>query len=172
MTPEAPLYLHPPGLLCALGDNLPDIRAALFHGVSPGMQRREDWSPGRSLTLGVVEAALPDLRLLPLQDRSRNNALLLAAFARVEENYRRLAAGLPASRIAVVIGTSTSGMFEAESAARAHAENGFWPSGFHYAQQELGSPARMLARELALEGPAYAVSTACTSSAKALIAAA
>jgi 3-oxoacyl-[acyl-carrier-protein] synthase-1 len=48
-------------------------------------------------------------------------------------------------------------------------ERGGWPPGFHPLQQELGSPARALAASLGISGPAYAVSTACTSSAKALI---
>ncbi|MDR1350007.1 MAG: beta-ketoacyl-ACP synthase [Zoogloeaceae bacterium] len=163
------VYLHPPGVLCALGDDLPDIRAALFSGKSPGMQATEEYSPGRALRLGKVEAVLPDTCFLPKTERSRNNALLLAAFARVEADYRRAAADLSPERIAVVIGTSASGMFEAESAARTLEKEGVWPETFHYAQQELGSPAKMLADFLGVSGPAYAVSTACTSSAKALI---
>ncbi|MCZ3290719.1 hypothetical protein NYZ69_19335, partial [Acinetobacter baumannii] len=53
-----------------------------------------------------------------------------------------------------------------------HACNGIWPAGFTYDVQELGSPARFLARELGVSGPAYVVSTACSSSAKALASAA
>ncbi|MDR2365527.1 MAG: beta-ketoacyl-ACP synthase [Zoogloeaceae bacterium] len=169
MNSDVPIHLHPPGVLCALGDDLADIGAALFSGESPGMQMTEEFSPGRFLRLGKVTASLPDTRFLPMPERSRNNALLLAAFARVETAYRRAAANLPPERVAVVIGTSASGMFEAESAVRTLEETGAWPEGFHYAQQELGSPAKMLAGVLGVSGPAYAVSTACTSSAKALI---
>ncbi|MDR3087765.1 MAG: beta-ketoacyl-ACP synthase [Azoarcus sp.] len=168
----SPVWLHSPGLLCALGDDLAGIREALFKGDSPGMQTSDAYSPGRPLRIGRVDAALPEPGVLPVQDRTRNNALALAAFARIEARYRRLAAGLPSSRIAVVIGTSTSGMFESERAVRHWTANGDWPHGFHYLQQELGSPARMFADYLGVTGPAYAVSTACTSSAKALIAAA
>jgi 3-oxoacyl-[acyl-carrier-protein] synthase-1 len=164
-----PIYLHAPGVLCALGDDLAGIREAMFAGACPGMRASDAYSPGRSLRLGFVEAPLLDTGFLPVEDRTRNNALALAAFARVEARYRALAAGLPAARIAVVIGTSTSGMFEAESAARFLRERGGWPPGFHPLQQELGSPARALAAFLGVSGPAYAVSTACTSSAKALI---
>ncbi|MDR1063802.1 MAG: beta-ketoacyl-ACP synthase [Azoarcus sp.] len=167
-----PIHLYPPGILCALGDDLVSVREALFSGNSPGMRTTDAYSSGRSLRLGIVDAALPDIGFLPVAQRTRNNALALAAFARIEARYRRLAAGLPASRIAVVIGTSTSGMFESESAVEYLAAHGNWPQGFHFLQQELGSPARMLARQLGATGPAYAVSTACTSSAKALVAAA
>ncbi|GHT90473.1 beta-ketoacyl-[acyl-carrier-protein] synthase II [Betaproteobacteria bacterium] len=163
------VYLHAPGVLCALGDHLPDIRAALFVGESPGMRMSDAYSPGRALCLGLVDAKLPDIDFLPREARTRNNALLLAAFARIEADYRRLAAGLPPARIAVVLGTSTSGIFESEAAVRVWQQTGVWQEKYHYLQQELGSPAQMLARVLGVEGAAYTVSTACTSSAKALI---
>jgi 3-oxoacyl-[acyl-carrier-protein] synthase-1 len=165
----SPVWLHAPGVLCALGDDLAAIRAALFAGASPGMRMSDAYSPGRPLRLGFVDAPLPDTGFLPLEERTRNNALALAAFARIEPLYRKLAAGLPAARIAVVIGTSTSGMASSESAACFREAHGDWPGNYHYLQQELGSPARMLARHLGVAGPAYAVSTACTSSARALI---
>ncbi|MDR3299089.1 MAG: beta-ketoacyl-ACP synthase [Candidatus Accumulibacter sp.] len=165
----APIYLYPPGVLCALGDDLPTLREALFSGVSPGMRSSESWSPGRALHLGQVDAALPDVGFLPKEQRSRGNALLLVAFARVEEAWRQAVADVPSCRTAVVIGTSASGMAESENAVRALRDNGVWPEDFHYSQQEYGSPARMLAHVLNIEGPAYTVSTACTSGAKALI---
>ena len=46
--------------------------------------------------------------------------------------------------------------------------DGDLPPGFSYPGQEMGAPARFLARLLGLTGPAYTVSTACTSSGKAL----
>ncbi|MDR3220775.1 MAG: beta-ketoacyl-ACP synthase [Candidatus Accumulibacter sp.] len=165
----APIYLYPPGVLCALGDDLPTLREALFSGVSPGMRASENWSPGRALYLGQVDVALPDVRFLPKELRSRGNAMLLAAFSRIEEFWRESVADVPPCRAAVVIGSSTSGISESEDAVRALRDNGVWPEDFHYSQQEFGSPARMLARVLNIDGPAYAVSTACTSGAKALI---
>ncbi|MDR0717966.1 MAG: beta-ketoacyl-ACP synthase [Azoarcus sp.] len=167
-----PAWLYPPGLLCALGGGLAAVREALFRGERAGMRTSDAYSPGCPLALGLVDAALPDVGFLPVEQRSRNNALALAAFKLIEADYRRLAAGLPSARIAVVIGTSTSGMFEGESAVRFRVEHGQWPREFHYSQQELGSPARMFANVLGVAGPAYAVSTACTSSAKALVSAA
>jgi 3-oxoacyl-[acyl-carrier-protein] synthase-1 len=152
-----------------LGHDLASVRAALFSGASPGMCASDAYSPGRLLHLGLVDVALPSMKDFPVPDRSRNNALLLAALAQIEPAYRAAAARLSPARIAVVIGTSTSGIFEGESAVRTLVQNGTWPEGFHYSQQELGSAAQMLARHLKIEGPAYAVSTACTSSAKALI---
>ncbi|MGH8854710.1 MAG: beta-ketoacyl-ACP synthase, partial [Telluria sp.] len=77
-----------------------------------------------------------------------------------------------AARVGVVLGTSTSGVGATEAAVAAHAAHGALPADFHYGQQEMGSVAELLARELAVGGPAYVHSSACSSSAKALASAA
>ena len=55
---------------------------------------------------------------------------------------------------------------------RQYLQDGSMPEAFHYAQQEMGSPAGMLAKELNISGPAYVHSSACSSSAKAFASAA
>jgi 3-oxoacyl-[acyl-carrier-protein] synthase I len=72
------------------------------------------------------------------------------------------------ARVGIVLGTSTSGIAEGEAAVAALASGSGLPREFHYAQQEIGSVAPFLACYLGTSGPAYTVSTACTSSAKAL----
>ncbi|MDR2710878.1 MAG: beta-ketoacyl-ACP synthase [Burkholderiales bacterium] len=165
----SPIILLPPAIVCALGDGLENVREALFSGVSPGMRRSDTYSPGRMLTLGHVDTPLPSLDGFPLPQRSRNNALLLATFAQIEAAFHEQARDIPAHRIAVILGTSTTGIGESEDAVQFHCQNGYFPEGFHFSQQELGSSARMLAEHLGCTGSVYSVSTACTSSAKALI---
>ncbi|MCL1861564.1 MAG: beta-ketoacyl-ACP synthase [Proteobacteria bacterium] len=171
MCPD-PIVLLPPAVSCALGDGLENVREALFSGHSPGMRRSDAYSPGRTLTLGHADTPLPPLDSFPLPQRSRNNALLLATFAQIEPSFRELAHDIPAHRVAVILGTSTSGIAESETAVRHHHQTGHLPEWFHSSQQEPGSPARTLAEYLGCAGPVYSVSTACTSSAKALISAA
>ncbi|MGH8636275.1 MAG: beta-ketoacyl-[acyl-carrier-protein] synthase family protein [Burkholderiales bacterium] len=71
-------------------------------------------------------------------------------------------------RIGVFIGTSTSGLLQAELAYRRRdSETGALPDDFHYAQtQNSFSVADFTQRYLGLEGPAFVVSSACSSSAK------
>lgn len=71
-------------------------------------------------------------------------------------------------RIGVFIGTSTSGLLQAELAYRRRdSETGALPADFHYAQtQNSFSVADFTQRYLGLEGPAFVVSSACSSSAK------
>lgn len=71
-------------------------------------------------------------------------------------------------RVAVVLGTSTSGLDEGDEYVR-RAQNGESSPQWQYPQQELGDPSRFLARWLALDGPAYTISTACSSSARAIV---
>ena len=124
------------------------------------------------LAIGRVPGDLPSLDALDVPLRGRNNALLELALAPIRPAVERLVARHGASRVAVVLGTSTSGVGESEAAHRAFLAEGRWPDSFHYTQQEMGMPARFVASRLGLTGPAHVISTACSSSAKALASAA
>ena len=165
------IYLNECAIVCALGDSHAQIRRRLFAGES-GIAPTEACSPGRLLPLGRVTASLPDDGDLPLTQRSRNNRLALAALAQIRPALDAAIARFGPARVAVVLGTSTSGIAETELALRAHAAGQALPQGFHYAQQEMGSPAAMLAQVLGVSGPAYTHSTACASAAKAMASAA
>ena len=165
-------YLNECGIVCALGDTHAEIKGRLLAEPRSGVAVTDAWSAGRPLALGRVAAVLPQADHLPLQQRSRNNCLALAALAQIRPAVDAAIARFGAERVGVVVGTSTSGIAETESALRQLAVDGALPASFHYAQQEMGSPAEMLAGELGIEGPAYVHSSACTSSAKAMASAA
>ena len=74
-------------------------------------------------------------------------------------------------RIGIVLGTSTSGIDEASQGLARYLREQQFPADYDYQQQELGAPANFLADWLQLSGPAYVISTACTSSARALMSA-
>jgi 3-oxoacyl-[acyl-carrier-protein] synthase-1 len=70
-------------------------------------------------------------------------------------------------RIAVLLGTSTSGILQTELAYRSRDAQGALPQGFDYRHgQNLFSVTDFVRRSLGLEGPAMTISTACSSSAK------
>jgi 3-oxoacyl-[acyl-carrier-protein] synthase-1 len=131
------------------------------------MRATDRYSPGRQLFLGCSpEPPLLDPRV-PCRLRSRNNALLDLALRDFAPTLGEQLAGIDPARVAIVLGTSTSGMEEAESALRALHAQGSLPPEFHYGQQELASPAEYLAWRLGTTGPAYVIATACASGAKA-----
>ena len=159
--------LSRPGVVCSLGDDLDVIAEALFQGRR-GLTVSDAFTPGRDLPLGSVTCPLPDWDSWPFEQRSRNNRLLALALQRLEDSLAPLRERIAPERIGVVIGTSTSGIGETESAIAAAGHDGPLPDTFRYANQELGAPARFVADRLGVSGPAYALSTACSSSARAL----
>ncbi|UNP87809.1 beta-ketoacyl-ACP synthase [Aeromonas encheleia] len=171
--PVAPCYIRDYGLICALGEGKAAVSAALARwqgqGISPLDAESQALSDGRLTPVGRVSAALPPVPAALSAYDSRNNRLLLAALAQIRPGFDELKARLGADRIAIVLGTSTSGIAEAEVAVAAAQAGQPLPAGFDYRQQELGSPSEFLARHLALTGPAYTLSTACSSSARAFI---
>ncbi|TNJ34663.1 beta-ketoacyl-[acyl-carrier-protein] synthase family protein [Arenimonas terrae] len=165
----SPVFLNQLGLTCALGRDVDAVAAALFAADAPrGVALSESVTPGRALALGRVPGELPELAEQPVALRGRNNALVALALAPIRAAVEQAIARYGADRVAVVMGTSTSGVGESEAAHRSFPRDGHWPEGFHYAQQEMGTPARYLAAELGLRGTAHVISTACSSSAKAL----
>ncbi len=162
-----PCRLLPPALVCSIGDDLATIADALFTGRR-GLEYDDVFTPGRPLPLGRVTTSLPDAQALPPAHRSRNNQLLAAALEQLAPTLEAFRKRHPQPRIGVVLGTSTSGIGETETALAERQRDGHWPDDFHYQRHEIGAPARFVAEWLGLDGPAYTLSTACTSSARAL----
>ncbi|HDR9507910.1 beta-ketoacyl-[acyl-carrier-protein] synthase II [Burkholderia cepacia] len=167
---QAPVYLSALGMVNALGGSVDEIAAALCTGVSPGMGPHAA-EPSRGW-VGQVRSPLdiaPPAQLTHFD--CRNNRLLLAALAQIAPAVDAVVARYGPRRIGVVIGTSTSGIRAAEDAFAQRAATGAMPPGFDYRQMEIGTAAPFVRAALGLAGPAYTVSTACTSSAKAFAAA-
>ena len=79
--------------------------------------------------------------------------MLGAAVTALRPRLEAVLARVSPRRVAIVLGTSTSGMVETERAIVARAAGGALPAGFHLGQQELGSAALFLAEELGITGP-------------------
>lgn len=167
MTP----YIHGYALVCALGQGKDEVVSALANwqgaGVSALDNARWTLTDGRTSPVGRVEGELPQVPLA--RHASRNNQLLLAALSQIEDEVQAAIERVGAERVAVVLGTSTSGIGEAEVAVAASEAGQPLPAGFDYVQQELGAPSLFLAQYLNIAGPALTISTACSSSARAFI---
>jgi len=162
--------LHDLGIICSLGSDKNSVLTNLI------TQTDEEFLSlntrllvnGDPLFVGEVNSELPLLDNEEAQFKSRNNQLALAALTQIMPTIARLKAQKKSARIGVVIGTSTSGILEGEKARVSLLANGDMPQGFHYSSQEMIAPAHFIAKELAAQGPVYSISTACSSSAKAL----
>jgi len=165
---QSAVYLQAHACVCALGDTPEAIRAALWSDAPSGVAPTDRHTPGRVLNLGCVTAPLPSVDRLPPTHRSRNNALLLAALAPLRERVQAAIDRFGPRRVAVVLGVSTAGLDEGLAAIRQARAGQGWPAGYDYALQEMGNGADCVARELGISGPAYVISTACSSGAKAI----
>ena len=155
------------GMANALGaDNL-TITDRLLAGAT-GLVERTDAVPDRTMFLGEARASLPEIPDRLARYRCRNNALSLAALQSIEAPIRAAIAQFGGHRVAVIFGTSTSGVSDAEEALRHQREHGGLAPGFAYAQLEFGGGAAFIADYFGLTGPAYTISTACSSGARAL----
>jgi 3-oxoacyl-[acyl-carrier-protein] synthase-1 len=143
-------------------------RDALFAGSPHGVAPTDQVTPGRALHLGRVRQALPSLEPEPVVFRSRTNALLAAVLQDLQPALENLR--VAPQRVAVVLGVSAAGLQEGRRAADLWRTERRWPADYDYAQQEMGNAAAFVARRTGAAGPAYTISTACSSGAKALAA--
>ncbi len=163
-----PLVLTASTAVSALGRGVPAHRDALLSRTS-GL-RPNDFDPAVGGWIGRVPGieahALPpamagfDCR----NNRLADMALCSDGFA---DAVAEACAEYGAGRIAVVLGTSTSGVNAAEDAYCRRDSEGTLPTGFDYDHtQDLFSLGGYVRTALGLRGPALVISTACASSAR------
>ncbi|MGA5483960.1 beta-ketoacyl-[acyl-carrier-protein] synthase family protein [Pseudomonas siliginis] len=164
-------YLNALGVICALGRDKSEVARNLFAGDCSGMRRESGWGAERELPVAGVHGELAAIPADLVEHSSRNNQLLLEAALQIRDDIDRAIQTFGRERIGVVLGTSTSGIDEASRGLAHYIREQQFPHEYDYRQQELGAPANFLAEWLQLSGPAYVISTACTSSARALMSA-
>jgi 3-oxoacyl-[acyl-carrier-protein] synthase-1 len=161
------LYLNDMGVVGPLGADKGTVLAGLLAGDGSGLTPYGELITGRPTMIGRARADLPPLSPAFADLDCRNNRLLAHALEQVSASVAELRETLGAGRIAVVVGTSTSGIAAGEEALAALARDRRMPGAYHYRQQEIGTAAEFAARYLGLRGLRYTISTACSSSAKA-----
>lgn len=168
------VYLSQPAMVSALGEGVEQHLTALLGDQEDYLTQSHQWVAGQELYFGAVNQ---DLRAFPkgLPDglKSRNNQLLWHALAQIENDIQTAIMQYGAQRIAVVMGTSTTGGDENQAAFAHFVETkSHQNSGFSQEKQLLSSPADFIAHVYGLQNVHYGISTACTSGARALISAA
>ncbi len=164
-------YLADLGIVCALGTGKEQVLRELLRREDSPLVWDDSLIPGTRVRVGAVQAGLVPIAEQWATWQSRNNRLLLQAALEIEPAIRGMLATVGPQRVGVVIGTSTAGIAEGDAALAQWLATGAMPAAYHYHQQELASPAAFLSRFFGIAGPALVVSTACTSSGNALLAA-
>lgn len=163
------VYLNDYGIVCSLGRDALTVRSALMNPDDPvGLTATDRFTPGKSFHLGLIPGELPEVVGMAAHFQSKNNRLGLLALQQIEPAVRQAIAQYGKDRVAIVVGTSTSGQLEAEAARSQFERERTWPASFDYKMQELGNLAVFLSQYLGTTGVAHVISTACSSSSKAL----
>ena len=166
------IYIAALGAINTLGNSKQQIADNLSKNYCAKhcLTKEEGWLlNGQDTWLGKVTNDLPLIPDHLIQYSTRNNQLLYAAYLQIKQPIQRAIEKYGAKRIAVIMGTSTSGIHEGDNNIKHYLKTHHCQPNFHYHQQELGDPSRFLTELLNLEGPSYTISTACTSSAKAVM---
>ncbi|MBW3696317.1 beta-ketoacyl-[acyl-carrier-protein] synthase family protein [Vibrio sp. T187] len=160
-----PIYIQACSLHSALGSPEEDIRNALQSGENPNMVVDSSiLNDGSHTVVGRVSESLSALPSDFAAYDTRNNRLALSALYSIEPQIHHAIAQYGRSRVAVVLGTSTSGISDGEIAFKEKMHSGEFPADFHYSKQELGNVSEFVSQYLGTTGPNYAISTACSSS--------
>ncbi len=162
---RAPIFIEAYGLACALGADSASVADQLFSGAPLRPLAKASLIDGREVAVGHVPLALE-----PAPGETRTNALLTHCYGQIAEAVAGARARFGAHRLAVVMGSCTSGIREAGAALEFKRDHGDWPMGFSMEMQQLDDGAWCAARLAQARGPVYSISTACTSSARALAA--
>lgn len=164
---QAKCYLNAMGILCSIGDSADAVKDSL-NSRQTNLTTTERFGSEEAIPLGLFHGELPAIPLIDKKWQSRNNQFALAVLQQIEQEVTAAIAQFGSDRVAVIIGTSTSGIAESEPAIRQWVKTNTVAESYDYGLQEMGATAQFIAEILSVKGPVYGISTACSSGAKAL----
>lgn len=119
--------------------------------------------------VGAVRGELPELPPALAPWSTRLARMLAHLVQGLDEPLRKARARWRPERIGILLGTSTAGADSTERAYREFVHAGSFPPGYDFLKQHtFGAPLHVVAALTGARGPAWMVSTACTSGAKPL----
>ncbi len=106
-------------------------------GSSPQVQPVSGWlNNGADTVVGKVASELPAISESLEPYDTYNNRLALSALTQIADPIRQAIAKYGRDRVAVIVGTSTSGTSDTEAALLEKAESGELPEHYHYSVHE------------------------------------
>ncbi|WP_445114977.1 beta-ketoacyl-ACP synthase [Acinetobacter sp. WZC-1] len=155
--------------LCAAGATAEQLQYSLTQ-LPHSLTLKSGFIPERKVWVGAYNHALTEEvpRQLESVD-SRHLRFALTALQMMEQDIRSYVAGFDSARLAVVLGTSTSGIADNEPRLQQYFQ-GQQGIAIDQKKQEMGYLAKAVQQYLGWRGPAYTISTACSSAAKAFAA--
>ena len=164
-------YLNDLGIVNSIGTGKTQVLKCLLGNDAKKLIKYSHLYSGKSTYVGRVSTALESIKDYYPKFNSKNNQLIATAYQQIKLEVENLKQKFGANRIGIILGTSTSGIASAEQAWIKHKQNKKFPKDFHYEQQDIASGSAFLARYTGITGLNYTISTACSSSGKAIAAA-
>ena len=166
------IYINCYASISALGNTKDTIINSLGSEKKEYLTARSDMiNGGKTAYYGCVEnCKLPDISDYK-EHNTRNNRFLAYLCEELKEQIKYFTDKYATDRIGVVMGTSTSGLSESEEEIKRFKESNVRSDNYFYSFQEFGDPAMFLSEYLKISGPCYTISTACSSSSRALVSA-
>ena len=146
------------GFVCALGTTHDEIIKKAKVGDTSGMFFNMPEVAGTAVPFGAVR--------IETTQQIRCYDLLLSALKQIEPTVSKLKSDYQLNRVGIIIGASNTGIHEAQKHINTALKTGELPKDFSLSEIELYSPTAFLREKTGFTGPAYTVSTACSSSAK------
>ncbi len=146
------------GFVCALGDNHTDIIENARKGDTSAMFSEDVIVGGEKVPFGKAPVAKThDLRMYDLID---------VALGQISADIELLKQNYDANRLGIIIGSSNTGVSEAQKRIETAFQNGVSIEKDVIVELELGMPSQYIREKTGFMGPTFTVSTACSSSLK------
>ncbi len=148
------------GFVCALGTTLDAISHNAKNGNTRGMHATDVYVGGNIVPFGAAQIETRhDMRFLDL---------MIAAVGQIQNALDEIKSKYSKNRIGIVLGASNTAVHEAQKHISTKLSTNVMPDAFSVSMLELGSPAELLRDMIGVTGPTFTISTACSSSIKAI----
>ena len=167
------IYLSNPGFICAAGNSCDSDTFVknLSEGNRDGIKKVECTLVGENGVKSFYVGKIADDLLKPTGDKFDMRVLQILDFAlsSVKSAAQKAIARYGSERVGVCIGSCDNGSFLSFKAHKAFFEGGEFPAGYDLKAQGADYVATFASKRLGAQGISLAFSTACSSSASALI---
>lgn len=161
--------LSRPGVICGAGHDAESLWHACVSGDQSGIKRVKAFSGKEFFAGRIDDGLLPetgaryDMRLIRIEE---------AALRQIDGEIQDAVHTYGKDRVAVCVGSCDNGTQLSFAGHREYLEKGSFPQGYSLEMQGADYPATYIAEKYGITGPCLAFSTACSSSAGAIIKAA
>ncbi|MBP5591041.1 3-oxoacyl-ACP synthase [bacterium] len=163
------IYLSKPGIMSSAGSNLEELYTSIVSGDQSGIKRYETFSGSTFFAARIDENVLApstgrfDMKIIRIEE---------AALDQIGSIIEKAKSKYGEKRIAVCVGSCDNGTEFSLTGHRKYFENGTFPEDYSIEMQGADYVSTFIAEKYGLQGPVCTFSTACSSSAGAIIKAA